>query len=149
MLIKFLLSPVAQWLRHPTVEPLVIVGSNLGIGKKLFLPSNWHNRHTVYWIYWIGAGRFSHNSKISLFWIYWIGVTWFRHYNQISLYLIGAARSSHHCMIFMPCLAFIYYEIGNGVWENPKISLESPENPGSNGDELHIRRPLSSLWGRK
>ena len=47
MLIKFLLSPVAQWLRHPTVEPLVIVGSNLGIGKKLFLPSNWHNRHTV------------------------------------------------------------------------------------------------------
>ena len=52
-----------------------------------------------------------------------------------------------HYMLKQRIRALIYYETGNWVSGNPKISLECPENSGYHGEVFQFRRPLCSLWG--
>ena len=57
--------------------------------------------------------------------------------------------ASWHCIVRQRISHYHTGKTGNGVRENPKISLESSQNYPSSGKEFEFRRPHSSLRGQE
>ena len=54
-----------------------------------------------------------------------------------------------HCVVRQRISHYHTGKTGNGIRENPKISLESSQNCPSFGKEFEFRRPLCSLRGQE
>ena len=87
--LKFIASSVAEWLRHPPVETLVVTGSDPGLADNLFLHFFLTKMNTVQWIinstfHWLGqSNTYNYFTKLCKLEIW-------NKYGQENEWLIGA-----------------------------------------------------------